>query len=314
MPHSLAGAHKALSNRGPGRGVPDRRDRDRTRCRGGFAEPAGPVVVDSVGLAPHPRLGIEGLRKRLEAEPSQDADRTRLEVAGEVLVQHQDGRTPQCSKKASQDASSWRMLVEQMGDGPVWNRSCGRWSWMKLLYGGARSSSRPTEALWIASCSRQVAVCTAFHRDTAWRILLAHHPDERHLWKDGWHQVLKRHVPVTRDVSQEAHEVLEVAPHELRAEHSVVGGAGLHRPVQITVVGRPTPERRPRLRVIADGSLAEVIENGLDRPYRRSTPRGVAAATVAQGLEVLLGTPRNTRALSAWQTSVLPLLGVAHTR
>ena len=104
-------------------------------------------------------------------------------------------------------------------------------------------------------------------------------------------QLGQRDVAVGGDVAQEADEVPEVAPHQLGAEDAVGGGAGLEGPLQVAVVGGAAPQRRARLRLAADGALAEVVADRRVFDADEVLLGAARAAAVAQRLEVLLGAP-----------------------
>ena len=167
----------------------------------------------------------------------------------------------------------------------------------------------------LAWSSRQVAVCTAFHSETAWRSLFARTTRTKvSVREDGRQELGQGQVPVGRDVAQEADEVTEVAPHQLGAKDAVAGGAGLEGPLQVAVVGGATPERGARRRLGTDGALTQMVEDRLVVDSDEVFLGPARPAAVTQRLEVLLWPAGDPVSLRAWQTRVLPLRGVAQTR
>ena len=187
-------------------------------------------------------------------------------------------------------------LVEQVADRPVVEAQLRP---VLLDEAACRAASRPPRARppWrLAWSSRQVAVCTAFHSETAWRTLLARTTRTKvRSGKTVGQQLGQRHVAVGGDVAQQADEVAEVAPHQLRAEDAVGGGAGLEGPLEVAVVGGAAPQRRARRRLAAERALAEVVADRLVLDAEEVLLRPPRPAAVAERLEVLLRAARRRR-------------------
>jgi hypothetical protein len=98
-------------------------------------------------------------------------------------------------------------------------------------------------------------------------------------------------VPIAGNVSEQADEVAEVAPHELRREHAVRRRAGLDRPLDVAVICGPAPERRPGSWLVGNAALAQLIENRVVLEAQEVFLRRPWTAAVAKRLEVLLGSP-----------------------
>ena len=197
---------------------------------------------------------------------------------------------PACSKKASQEASSISSCSQQVVDRPVVEAQLRPVLLDEGAVGGRAVVLDRDDAGAEAWSSRQVAVCTAFQSETAWRTLLARTTRTKvRSGKTVGEQLGQRHVAVGGDVADEADEVAEVAPHQLRAEDAVRGRPRLEDPFEVAVVGGAAPERRARRLLGADPALAEVVADRLVLDAEEVFLRAARPAGVAERLEVLLG-------------------------